>query len=97
MSTDYLDSINARLDRIERLLLDKKNVLTFNEAVEFTGYSKSYLYKLTALNEIPYYKPSGKMVYFSRDELQDWLLSNKSKSNEELDQEATNFLNNKRK
>lgn len=45
---------------------------TFNEALEITGLSKSKLYKLTALNQIPFRKFNKKLV-FSRRELLTWM------------------------
>lgn len=54
-----------------------KEVLTSDEAARYMGISKSYLYKLTMRQEIPHYKPMGKMCYFNRHELESWLQSNK--------------------
>jgi excisionase family DNA binding protein len=90
--SETMNEIRSRLQRIEGLLLQKKKVLNFDEAVAFTGYSKSYLYRLTASGNIPHYKPSGKVIYFDRVELEKFLLSGKVKSREELDQEASNYL-----
>jgi excisionase family DNA binding protein len=50
-----------------------KNVLNFEEAVEYTGMKASYLYKLTSTGRIPHYKPYGKMIYFRREELEEFL------------------------
>ena len=50
-----------------------KNVLNFEEAVEYTGMKASYLYKLTSTGKIPHYKPYGKMIFFRREELEDFL------------------------
>ena len=41
-----------------------KTMLTSDEAARYMGISKTYLYKLTMLRKIPYYKPMGKMCYF---------------------------------
>lgn len=57
--------------------LNEKEVLNASEACQYTGFSKSYLYKLTSRREIPHYKPSGKMVFFNRRELEAWLQSNR--------------------
>lgn len=65
-----------------------KNVLTFSEASEYTGMSKSTLYKLTSKRAIPHYKPNGKMVYFERDELDKWLLSNRITPQSEIEEAA---------
>jgi len=55
--------------------LDKR-VLTLDEAVTFTGYAKSYLYKLTSGGVIPFSKPNGKTIFFDREKLESWMLSN---------------------
>lgn len=50
--------------------------LYFSEACMYIGVSESMLYKLTANKEIPHYKPRGKMIYFAKEELDEWLLQN---------------------
>ena len=57
--------------------INTKSVLTFQEACDYTGFSPSYLYKLTSSKSIPHYKPNGKMVFFDRLELEAWLKSNR--------------------
>ena len=66
-----------RLNEIEKMLLCQKTVFSFVEAAEYTGLSKSYLYKLTSAGLIPHYKPSGKLLFFKRQEIDEWLLSPK--------------------
>lgn len=83
--------ILEQLDRIERLVRSNKNVLTIEEAAEYTGISRSYLYKLTATGEIPFSKPRGKMIYFSKEKLDTWLLTNSRKSKGEIQQEALTY------
>jgi len=62
-----------------------KKVLTFEEACEYTGLSKSYLYKLTAKREVPHFKPRAKMLYFNRDELEVWMQRGRVTTNEEME------------
>ena len=71
-----------------KLSLNTKEVLTSDEAASYMGVSKSYLYKLTMGNKIPHYKPMGKMVYFNRQELEQWLQANRVATDEELSQQA---------
>jgi len=89
-----MDSINLdkRLSRIENLLLEQKTVLNFNEVAEYTGLSKSHLYKLTSTGGIPCYKPTGKKIYFKKEEIDDWLLRNKKLSAQEIDDKAENYI-----
>lgn len=86
-----LYELQEQLDRIERTVRTNKNVLSLEEAAEYTGISKSYLYKLTAKNEIPFSKPRGKMIFFSKERLDDWLLATPSKSKEEINREALDY------
>ena len=81
----------ARLDRIERAAIAQKNVLTFDEACNYTGISKSFMYKLTSLGKIPHFKPNGKMIYFNRVEVEAWLQKNPIKTADEIQQEAANY------
>lgn len=80
-----------QLDRIEAASLSQKNVLTFDEAVTFTGLSRSHLYKLTCSQRIPHCKPFGKKLYFDRVELEKWMLQNPIPTIEELEQKAINY------
>lgn len=93
-----MDEILKQLDRIERnTLLSSKNVLTFDDVVLLTGLSKSYLYKLTSSNQIPHYKPSGKQLYFDREEIESWLKQNRVATVEETERKATNYVVNGRR
>ena len=69
-----------------------KRVLTIDEAVEYTGFKKSYLYQLTSAGVIPHSKPNGKMIFFDRGKLEDWLLSNPKKGIADLKTEAANYI-----
>lgn len=89
--------IMEQLDRIEKLVRTGKTVLSLEEASEYTGISRSYLYKLTARGDIPFSKPRGKMIYFSREKLDEWLLSNSKKSEKEIKTEALNYAFRNRK
>jgi excisionase family DNA binding protein len=81
-----------QLDRIEKILNLSKKVLTFEEALLYTGISPSYMYKLTSSSEIPHYKPTGKRIFFYREELEKWLLRNRIKTNEEIEREASSYV-----
>lgn len=68
-----------------------KEVLTSDEAAQYMGISKSYLYKLTMKQEIPHYKPMGKVCYFNRLELESWLQSNRVATDDEISQQAQTY------
>lgn len=65
-----------------------KEVQTSDEAARYLGISKSYIYKLTMMQAIPHYKPMGKMCYFNRLELEQWIQSNRVATADEIIQQA---------
>ena len=87
--------IFQKLERIERLLSEQnmlqKEVLNFNEAAVYLEVSHSHLYKLTSTGTIPAYKPNGKKLYFNREELNRWLLSNRQTSISDIEEEVSQF------
>jgi len=87
--------LENRLERIERLLLGSKKVLTFEEACEYTGLSRSYMYKMTASANIPFSKPNGKVIFFSRDRLDSWMLENEHKTNRGIRERASGYTRKK--
>lgn len=89
---EQLHSIDMQLKEIKTLLLSQKSVLNFEEVAEFTGLSKSYLYKLTQIGGIPCYKPNGKHLYFRKDEVENWLLQNRKATPEEIEVKANTYL-----
>lgn len=89
MSNDQIKQIADLV--AERLMFCTKDVLTSDEAARYMGISRSYLYKLTMRCEIPFYKPTGKVCYFKRSELEEYLLRNRCASAEELNDRALNY------
>jgi len=72
------ETINNILNDMRNFMLSRKNILTVGELESYTGFSKSYIYKLTMDRMIPYYKrDGGKTLFFKRSEIDDWLLSNR--------------------
>lgn len=58
---------------------DPHAILTIDEAIAFTGYSKSAIHSATSKDTIPHFK-RGNKLFFYRDELAEWLSSdNRSK------------------
>lgn len=87
------DTIESRLSNIENMLIGTKPVLNFDEVATYTGLSKSYLYKLTSTGQIPHYKPNGKICYFNKAEIDNWLQQNRVAPQKELEVKASNFVN----
>lgn len=91
-----MDDIIEKLNNIEKLIREQqvmqKQVLNFNETCKYLELSQSHLYKLTSTGAIPHYKPNGKKIYFNRVDLDNWLLRNKIYTQDQLEQQAANFI-----
>lgn len=88
------NNFQSELREIKKLLsVQTDEPLSIDEASKFTGLKKSYVYKLCSLKEIPFYKPNGKKIYFSKNELMQWIFRNKHKSRGEIEAEAESYLN----
>lgn len=93
---DNSTTLEHRIQQLEKSLYQAKNILSFEEACAFLNFSKSYLYKLTSTCAIPHFKPSGKMVYFEREELEKWLRQNPVKTKDQIEMEASSYILKKR-
>ena len=91
-----MDLIIQRLEKLERLIvsqgINSKEVLNLQEACQYLELSQSHLYKLTSAGNIPHYKPNGKKLYFKRSELDTWLLRNRCATQDEIEQQAADYL-----
>ena len=74
---------------------ETKEVLNLCEVAAFTGLSKSYIYKLTHKQQIPHYKPFGKLCYFNKTEITNWLQQNRIPTKEEMENKAIVILRHK--
>jgi excisionase family DNA binding protein len=72
----------------DKINFTTKEVLTAQETARYMGISMSYLYKLTMRKQIPHYKPMGKVCYFKRNEVEEWLLSNRISTEQEINNTA---------
>jgi len=86
------DEVLTRLDNIEKVLFQGDRPLSFNEGAVYLNCSKSYLYKLTHRRLIPCFKPLGKKIYFKRQDLEAFLLSNPVKTQEQIEQAAVKHV-----
>jgi len=91
------DKIIEKLDNLEAVFIQQKTVLNLEEVAAYTGLSKSCIYKKSSTGGIPCYKPTNKQLFFNRNEIEKWLLSNRKPTSEEIETDAINYcLTNKR-
>lgn len=73
LTTVEPEVINERLKSIEETLYTTKDILNMMEVCQYLDISQSLLYKLTCSGEIPHFKPRGKMIFFEKKELIEWI------------------------
>lgn len=74
--------------KFDELKIAQKSFLTVDELASYIGCKVSYIYKLTHNREIPHYKPGGKMIYFNKAEIDEWILSQRVATADEIHAEA---------
>ena len=63
-----------------------------DEAAKMLGVSKMYLYRLTCRRAIPFYKPTGHIIRFDREELADFIRGGRVATEVELEEAAAKRL-----
>ena len=96
--------ISDKVNNIERLLLAKSDTVqteltdlfTIQQAAQFISLSVPTIYGLVQRLKIPVNK-RGKRLYFSKQELTEWIKAGRKKTTEEISKEAENYNSSKRK
>ena len=92
------------VNNIERLLLaksetvqpEKADLFTIQQAAQFLTLSVPTIYGLVQRSEIPVNK-RGKRLYFSKQELTDWIKAGRKKTIAEIDKEVETHLSKNKK
>lgn len=87
-----MEEVLNQLQELKQLaVLGAKNVLNMDDVCLLSGLSKSHLYKLVWSKRIPYYKSEGgKMTYFNKQEIENWLMAYRVPTAAESEQAAIN-------
>jgi excisionase family DNA binding protein len=97
--------ILQKLDRIEKAIENIKTVnpvqvnnapMNVKEVSKYLNLSVSAIYKLTSTSEIPHYK-SGKRLYFKKEDIDEWIFSNRIKTNADIEKEAMDYISKNRR
>ena len=91
--TADLNRLIARCQELENLAAmeeqkPKNPFLTFAQACEYLGLTANSLYTMTCRKRIPYYKPTGKNIYFLESDLLAWIQSKRIDTADETESQA---------
>jgi excisionase family DNA binding protein len=67
--------------------------MAVEQAADFLGLSKGYLYQLISKGKIPYYKPLKGRVYFTRRDLRGFVCRSRVAADYEVSEQADAILN----
>ena len=87
-----IEEHQKRIEAVEDILDNAKEVLTVEEASRFMDIARSSLYKMTSDRSIPFYRPNGKMIYFEKADILAWMRRNRTVSQEEVNEHAQQVL-----
>ncbi|MBJ6119021.1 helix-turn-helix domain-containing protein [Pontibacter sp. BT310] len=71
-----LEKLNLLEQAYSTHIILTKPVLNLKEASQYMGISTSMLYKLTSARGIPHSRPNGKLLFFSKEDLDAWMMRN---------------------
>ena len=72
-----IEELQKRIEAVEDILDNAKEVLSVEEASRFMDIARSSLYKMTSDRSIPFYRPNGKMIYFEKADILAWIRKNR--------------------
>ena len=78
---EKMDEVRNQLEGMKHL---HKTIFNTEEASEYTSLAPSYVDKLCSKRLMPFYQPRGKLKYFKREELDNWLLRNRKDTIDEM-------------
>lgn len=85
---EVLEKIFAELQEIkENSVLSVKKMMTVDDLIKYTGYSRASIQQMMTRREIPFYKPEGRRAFFDRDEILEWMRRNKKEDVERITRE----------
>ena len=92
-----LDNINKKLDKllgleVQKPVIASRDFLTLKETAQFLGLTTKTMYDYNLKKILPYYSPNGKLKYYKRSDLEDYITAKKIKSAQEMEAEVKLFL-----
>ncbi|PVW12167.1 helix-turn-helix domain-containing protein [Marixanthomonas spongiae] len=96
-----IEELQKEIQSLKKVLknstLFRKRVYTIKEASIVAGVSISYMQKLVASHQVPHSKPTGKLIFIRRRDLEKFLMKNYIKTNSQIEESIANTLRGLRK
>lgn len=85
------DDLKLLMAELKRLLVSQKTVFTVDDFCTYTGMAKPTAYKLTSGHLIEFSCPQGKVIYFEKKKVDEWLLKNPILPIDDVNQRVINY------
>ncbi len=72
--------------------MEQKTIFTIQDLADYTQWSKSYIYKKTSDGTLKFSKPLGKTIFFSKEWIDNFLMSNTNSTTKELEAKASTIV-----
>lgn len=79
--------------KLNEIKVTHKSIMSVNDLAIYLDLSPAYIRKMTHNKEVPHYKPNGKKLYFLKEDIDDWILSSRVMTSEEISKEARKRVN----
>lgn len=66
----------------------QEDFITFETACEYLGVTSSQMYQFTHRKQIPYYRPTGRRLYFLKSDINAFISSNRIATAAEIEEKA---------
>lgn len=88
------DKLKLPDELAEKFVLSQKRLLSFREACIHCSVSESWMYKQTSRGLVPHSKPWNKLIFFDREVLENFLLSNPITPGDDIEAISVNYVAN---
>jgi excisionase family DNA binding protein len=86
------EEILKELREIKAILSFQKEIWTLEEFCNYTGYSPAHVYHLTSKGKIEFSRPTGKIIFFEKEKVIEFLKKNPVVAKQQLEDFARKQL-----
>lgn len=78
---------------LTKILVNQKTIFNVEDLHIYSGLSISAIYKLTQSKKLRFSRPNGKVIFFKKEDVDNFLLSKPITTADDIEQQTINYLN----
>jgi len=87
-----MEELSRKVDNVRTVGKPTDELLNIEQASKMLNLTVQTIYALIRDKKIPYMKPTGRRVYFSKNDLETWIRASRHKTTHEIEREAGQWL-----